>query len=503
MESNKLDRIVSSSFSWLYKYLFSIAAVVTILNNLRCIHQRITYFAISPDEVMYSHVAWNVSRGLIIYKDFFDNHGPVHAFFNSIFMFLASGAEPFDVFILLRMTSFIFICSMGILVFLISKFISKSINFAFLATAVFFMWDAVINYGFEIRPDAMQSFLMLLGLLLFLMNYKSEKTLLLFLSGISFACMFFVQFHSIFFLFGFVIYALIEIAIQKEPFAYKRFGTILFGFISVFLIISIYFLINSGFNSFQLNFFAYNFDFNYLSDWTRNMVKELRIENFLKKDILLSILTLLSLSSFKYDNYVDRALLFCLGSGVLGYFLGFYPYYSFIFLPIASIFIANFIIIFLQNGFYNFDKPSVSHFMTLFAMAIIFYSNFQSGFKDINTTMLQYQKTQLEWAMKNLKREEKVAISEQACPAGVFNRDSRYYWRVSEHETKVYGSDLKSKDLINSIEKNNVRFLFAYPDELSWNPDEVKDYVKNNFRLMNLVEDTPRNCIWVRNDILI
>lgn len=503
MEQNKLDLILSSSFSWLYKYLFSIAAVVIIVNNLRCIYQRINYFAISPDEIMYSHVAWNVSRGLIIYKDFFDNHGPIHALFNSIFMFLSSSAEPFDVFILLRMASFIFICLIGILVFFTSKFISKSINFAFLATAVFFMWDVVINYGFEIRPDAMQSFFMLLGFLLFLVNYKSEKSVLLFLSGISFACMFFIQFHSIFFLFGFFVYALIEITIQKEPYAYKKFGTILFGFISVFLIVSVYFLINSGLKDFQLNFFTYNFDFNFCSDWTRNMVKELRVENFLKKDILLSILALLSLSSFKYDNYVDRALLFCFGSSLFGYFLGFYPYYSFIFLPIASIFVGNFIIKFLENGFYNFEKPSVSHFMTLFVMGILFYTNFQSGFKDINTTMLQYQKTQLDWVMKNLKREEKVAISEQACPAAVFNNDSRYYWRVSEHETKTYGHDLKSKDLISSIEKNKVRFLFAYPGELSWNPDELKEYVKNNFRLMNLAKDVNKNCIWVRNDMLI
>jgi hypothetical protein len=128
MESNKLDRIVISSFSWLYKYLFSFFAVITITNNLGCIYQRINYFAIAPDEVIYSHVAWNVSRGLIIYKDFFDNHGPIHAFFNSIFMFLSSSAKSFDVFILLRISSFIFLCLIGILVFLTAKFISKNIN---------------------------------------------------------------------------------------------------------------------------------------------------------------------------------------------------------------------------------------------------------------------------------------------------------------------------------------------------------------------------------------
>lgn len=488
--------------SFIYRNFLSVIFFGFIVNNLIALHQRIHSLAISPDEIDSAHNSWSVFNGLIIYKDFFDFKAPLFTFLNSFLISIAPNSVSFDTLLFLREFHFIALCSAGLLIYFIAREFKLALNASILSVAIFYMWDAVISNAHEIKPEGLQTFFMLLAFLIFIKSYqKYDKALPFFCIGLSLGLMFFIGFNSIVFLLAFLIYSLSEIIVTKDSKNCNKFGIILLGLISIFVLTSMYFLYKGGYMQFHSLYFIYNLDLSSIPKWIVKSTAELREKMFLGKDFYLCLISLFGILTLSYSHTRTRLLLISLVTGVYFYLMSFYPEFAFVFLPFASIFAASFVEKFLLHAFYESTRVTVKKLGVLFSLYLLlagFSGNLLKIQKETYKTRLENQEANLNWALRNIPRGEQVAFSKHACPAYIFNKDIRYYRKTGFHENKVSDKDLAKTDLLETITAKQTKYFFIHKRELRWTAPVVKEYLYKHFDMLKLFDNPDANCIWVR-----
>lgn len=156
-----------------------VSCLLLFINNFFWIYRRIRLAPFNSDEFQHTHIAWNQSQDLLIYRDFFEHHGPFYAFINNfIFSWFANPAS-FDTLTLLRSLSFLCLILMSAMIFIITKELFKdNPTLPYLAILVFSSWIPVQGHGIQIRPDTIQSLFGLIAfyLLLKAIEYKKKDT---------------------------------------------------------------------------------------------------------------------------------------------------------------------------------------------------------------------------------------------------------------------------------------------------------------------------------------
>ena len=64
------------------KWVLYVVLVLAIIINIGLCSFRLRNAPFDQDEFEHMHVAWNISTGKVIYRDFFQIHGPIFALLN-------------------------------------------------------------------------------------------------------------------------------------------------------------------------------------------------------------------------------------------------------------------------------------------------------------------------------------------------------------------------------------------------------------------------------------
>ncbi|HLK93820.1 MAG TPA: glycosyltransferase family 39 protein [Polyangia bacterium] len=112
--------------------------------------------AFDNDEFEHAHAAWNVSRGLLPYKDFFEHHTPWHYFaLSPLFRWFAAD-RSFDAarhfLISARLVSLALTMLAAVLVFLVGR-LGATRRTGLIACLLFLAQPVLIHKTLEIRPD--------------------------------------------------------------------------------------------------------------------------------------------------------------------------------------------------------------------------------------------------------------------------------------------------------------------------------------------------------------
>lgn len=133
-----------------------------------------------PDELEHVHNAWNISRGLVIYKDFFEHHTPwLHFFLSAYLPFFdtdrtSAAAAAFLTFARLWM----WVCTAVVLwlTFRLGR-LWRGSEVAWLGTAFLGFIVMFLQKSLEIRPDGPAAACLLGGLLLMMRAARGEASL--------------------------------------------------------------------------------------------------------------------------------------------------------------------------------------------------------------------------------------------------------------------------------------------------------------------------------------
>ena len=141
----------------------------------------------NPDEFQHLHIAWLIANGDVIYRDFWEHHGPLYALFNGAMIYL-TGAEPnLRILFAARFLSLTLMSGIGIMVWHMARTLSASKMGAWLAVATYASLFMLQNKGIEMRPDIVQTAFWIAGLLILLRNQSNGSFKQAALAGAMFA----------------------------------------------------------------------------------------------------------------------------------------------------------------------------------------------------------------------------------------------------------------------------------------------------------------------------
>lgn len=157
---------------WL-KSCFMFLALVLMFRSVWFSSRLVFITPFHQDEFQHTHIAWNVLSGKVIYRDFFETHGPIGAWLNSFFLKLKP--EPIvakETFIYLRKVYFTVFLLGSIFVFFAVRAATGNTLVSVCGWALYLQLASVKRFSFMIRPDVFVGALSVLGLYFWLKNKR-------------------------------------------------------------------------------------------------------------------------------------------------------------------------------------------------------------------------------------------------------------------------------------------------------------------------------------------
>jgi hypothetical protein len=480
--------------SFKIKDFFATACLATFLFNLYRLYKGCFNKQYGVDDFEHIHVVWRTFQGDLIYKDFFEHHGPLYYFVTKLLFFFENNIASYETFTNLRQFSFFFTLLTCVLLFLIVKNISGSYTVSLLSLAFYSAWNAFLYQGQSIRPDTLHNFLMYLGIYLLIKNLHNRDLLKLFFVGLIFGLMIMGNFKMIVVIAALAVFYILEALIKRNWNIGLDFIYILLGVLAVFTLFALYFFFQGALSEFVHYNTTFNFTYTKHSPWGVEDAFKRNTVIFFQTDLLLTIFSIISIFFLNFKKVTVRFLAIMFFITLYGTFHGCYIHYSLVYLPIVSYAAANFACKLLKNFF----KFKISLILS-FILALIFFSNFYNKLNYIvkqapNKKLLE-QKKQLDWALKNIPRDEIVSIQRRGCSASVFFKDRKYFWRTGGAES--YAAQEVLWETLPISNKNN-RYFFMYPKYLKELPPWDLETLDKEYQLLPISSEAESNCIWQR-----
>ncbi|QQS34857.1 MAG: glycosyltransferase family 39 protein [Ignavibacteriales bacterium] len=484
----------------------SISLVLFLLTNLVFAVFQVNNSPYDHDELQHVHIGWNVHNGKIIYKDFFEHHGPVFAFFNSFHFDIFALQPETDTIVTLRYASFISLIAILCITFLIGREIFQS-NFAGLfASALLSGLLFIREASTEVRPDVLQNVFWLGGVFIFLHAMRKEKTSLPFFSGIVLGLAVTTNSKAFVGVFAIYIYLALSWFLFKENRnrINKEGLMIALGIILMFTVIASYFIINNAFDE----YIFYNFEFNLIAlmEYHSRNLRELA-GVFIKSQTVFVLsgiaavaflLSALIKSRFKVNDkkYLFLFVITLVSSTTI--FLGLYKQQYILFLPFISILIFYIFKIFIDKAHINKRYIYYSMIFVILLYGNILYSAIEdTPFK--KTTEQKNQNALTRFVIDNTDRSDPVFFLWNNCGGYMFNEDVQYFWLENEgfksFYNRIVGYEVFGDRLIEKFEKKNVRYIVS-PEKHLKNvlSEKAFTYILNNFSN----ENEFNGCLWIR-----
>lgn len=434
---------------------------------------RSRYASFDLDEFQHSHIAWNLVRGKIIYRDFFEHHGPLYAFFNqALFTFLNLPAR-FDSLLTLRIGALAFALGILLLTAALAWQILRSprlvlISLTTLSSLLFFQRKSI-----EVRPDGMQNFFWLLGLIFFFFSRQTFKRWPLAAAGAAWGLALLANFKAVLFL-GFVGLAWLCTALcHRRPWQPLRRDVFLIavGLAAAFAPFAVYFWHVRALD--QAIYFNTRYNFWLMRHGFSNTTLEYSVFFGVYQTMFVMLLTLsigfalLKIRTLDQDADERTAIfavlcLLCLSAPLAGLYSQFYL----AFLPVLAIGVAW--------GIEQVLKPARDWRRTMLAALIVFgFERSVVADTPWRMTQRQIQQRELtEYVLQNTSRDEAIGFFWNECGGYMFNDDVQYAWLAAEdipgfyhHVTK---RNLYGLDFVHALETKHVRYIVGWRDGFWW-----------------------------------
>ncbi len=468
-----------------------------IINNIYALYGQIFTRVFVNDEVQHMHIAWNIFQGQLIYRDFFEHHGPLYGLLNGYIFSKLSNPASFDTLLLLRQISLLTTVLMSVVLFFIAKRVTKSKYIAMFSVAIFFMWDIVQRTAIEIRPDLLQNLFWLLAFYLFIKYYRREKPWAMYLTGSMLGIMLCFNVKSAAVCLALLVFLIIDAIRFKSSKGFKDLLWIFLGGSTIVLTTTMYFYLQGGLRA----FIYYNTVFNlgFIDNIGSHIAQKIHRYLFFVSDAVLSFWFLLGLTFINYKSRSFQLMLLCILTGLYSIFKGLYPHNCMIFLPFCSIISACCLNRLVLHDFRSNKQSLIQWVQVLLLLWIclgtpmknllIYPSKEEDGFIEI--------KRNITWVLKNLPREQTVATLWNNCGGNIFNADPQFYWTaISTYFSKAVGYNIKGESLVLNLEQHQTPIITAYEKEIIKLPDISRNYILSNYRLLPINQGS--NCIWAR-----
>lgn len=443
------------------------AIVLLIIGlNLLALVMGLLNSGFNPDEFQHAHIAWNMVQGKVIYRDFFEHHGPLYAFINQGLLLFYKDAPAFSALFVLRAVSLCFSLLTLCCVYAFAKRMYPKLHDAgLLAVAFSSSYSFYHAKAFEIRPDPLQNLFWVLGLYVVYLATIERRWRLLWISGLCFGLMLLSNLKTLPGIAGTVLYLLFTV---RWPLKNKRWfdlGQRLLplglGIVVALLPFSIYFYFNNSFEQ----FIFYNTLFNFMGmgvqsdQWPGNF----RFLLYQQTSLFFLFVFGYSRALFRlwhkqvslHERRATQLLALVTPLVMIGAWLGFYTHYYIIFLPLFGLIAVGAfqrIVVYCRQRFHPFIAMSTILLSLVVVVPIINIFTYVP-FKP--SEFLVQQRQQSEYILKKYSRSEKFLYTWGVGSAHVFNADVMYFWTSTGDFNLLYkkltGRDIFGDDLLSVL----------------------------------------------------
>ncbi|MFH1403251.1 MAG: glycosyltransferase family 39 protein [Candidatus Altiarchaeota archaeon] len=472
------------------------------------------------DEFQHMHIAWNILAGKVVYRDFFDHHGPLFSMLNGFFLRLLGIEASVSTLFYLRATSLLYMSLTLYLTFRIASEALESRQAGLLSAAILSGLLVFQLKSTEFRPDVLQSVLWLSGLYVVLMDSGGGWRSRLFLAGILFGGVVMTTMKGVVGVASVILYYLVVClrGVQECGQCTRNILSLISGMLVVFLLLCIYFLSYGALSE----FIYYNTWFNLHAFMNHNNDNFSSIMLFLMETQPLFVAAGLGgllmlgwgliIPGSRGPGYSRRLLLFT--SSLVAVFsapLGLYPQHYLLILPLLSV-TSAYAFLWLKQALEDVNSTGFLYVFSLFFFfaSMIFASVSYTPYAPSDILISQVELT--EFILRNTSRDEPVPLLVwNNCGGFVFNEDIQYYWSSSMDMEDVFemdeGYDVFGEHLTRLMGEKKVRYVLSEDVDTSrydqWyvghiiyrgTPPETRRYVAENFH------QGENPCLWIRNN---
>jgi Dolichyl-phosphate-mannose-protein mannosyltransferase len=477
---------------------------------------RLTNKNFNADELQHLHIAWLIAQGKIVYRDFWEHHGPLYSLLNGALIHLVNAEPTVRILLWLRLLSFSLMCGIAVLVWFMARQLGLSRMTAWLAVAAYSSLDMIQNKGVEMRPDVPQAFFWIAGLLVLLRNQSEDGSMRrAAYAGALFALAILCNAKAgigPFFAVLFYPLAYWVCSMKWRDIGRDLLGMTIGGLIAASPIL-LYFVANDG----ALDFLYFNFVWNVLfsMNWSADLQAastgsgmRLSVEYFwfyIQKQLPFTILVIAGLTFWlrKLRNESDQAskqrnwlfLIATLGTS-LGWLTDRHSQFFLIFLPLLSILAAYALVQIGALWPHPYRRAGVIFSATLSLLAaggMIAQAATSTPFRQ--TDLLRQQKEFTQRLVGITDRNEPLGVVWSLCGGYMFNEITGFYWVAipfhSEIIEKLSGEHPFRESFIKDIENKNVRYVIGVDKWMTEGlSQEALEYLEKNFDYSY--------CLWTR-----
>lgn len=486
--------------------IFSTFFILFLVTNFVFALLQVLNSPFDHDELQHVHIGWNVFNGKLIYKDFFEHHGPIFAFFNGILFELFSLKPEVQTLITLRLVSLAFLILILLMTYLIAVEFFKTkfagLFSASLLSGLLFIREAAT----EIRPDVLQNALWLFAVYICLVNINKRKKYLSLSAGLIFGISVMTNSKAAVGVASIFLYLFIRwfISTSNKKEIIIDGLIILSGIVFIFSIIALYFHYKNSFTE----FFFYNYEFNLIAlmEYHSRNLKEyagvlIKSQTTFVLACITSLLIYISnLTSRKELNDNPEKLFIVIVTIVTSstIFLGLYKQQYLLFLPLLAVVIFNLVNILMNKVYANKMNVLLPSLLIILLFGNLLYASiYETPFKQSEEQKQQNKLTQ--FILDNYERDEPVFFLWNNQGGYMFNEDVQYFWLENEGFrtlfNRIVGYEVFGDSLINNLQQKNVRYLVTSQKHLKMVlSEDAYKYILLNFSN----ENEFNGYLWIR-----
>ena len=457
------------------------------------------------DESQHLHIAWHISNGKTIFKDFFEHHGAIFGLLNGLIFKILNIQPQFEVYYLFRFLNFTQSLVLIVLTFLIGRLLFQSKLIGIMAAAFLSGNFYFHQRSFEIRPDTLQNVFWYSSQFLLLWNWQKKRNIWFLLSGVLMGMAILTNTKAVIGVTGlglgiFLLFFWDLKNVKKLLLISLYFAS---GVLSAYCFLMVYFWFKGGIQEFHQYSILFNFSivssrsketFNIYSEFVATRQYAFTLFSFAGMALVVFDLLKRQKTIEESRNILFLAMTIIPLCGVV---LNLFNQYWMIFLPSLSILAAKALHDLYQccmksDYFKEMKKyPQIAVFIVLLSLTA--YRLVSTPF--IPDDLFLDQRIDTEYVLRNAKREDPITLFWSNCAGYVFNEDTQFHW-VSHYDLidsviRNDGYNPFGDALLKNLKEKNVRFILEDHARFSTIVTaNVKKYIEQHYVKMG--------CIWLR-----
>ncbi len=436
-----------------------------------------------PDEFQHIHIIWKITNGKVMYRDFFEHHGPLfHLAGAAVWRFAALPNEMSSI-LFFRKINFIGTLLLLLLTFLLGKKLCSA-SAGLYASVLLITYRIFFDKSIEIRPDVFQSVFWLAGVYFFLTKVIS-KGKNGFITGLLMGAALAMN-----------IKAGIHIVMALSAYAYVYKGQInrkslthaAAGIFTVFIAVAFYFLLKNSLGDFLYYYAAYNFYLYFIKASIDERVFVILLP-LVFSTYSFWILSVIGLSQFYRKN--EKRLTFFVYLSILTSMTALMRIWSqwyLMFLPLLAVAAGHAFSRLLIDV-----KKNAALLAALLFVFIIQTCSSYSSFLDGTYPTNKRQTALTEYVMKITQPDEKIFFTWNALGGYMFRPQLSYYW----YRTNIFKSSKIARryGYGDEILNGGASVIVSRKNEMDVLSDETRRYIHKHY-----IEHGSFPGLWIYSD---